>query len=86
MGKGYDHNFVLIRQAEWADVASASGRTDNGTCAEVWTTEGEFSSIPGIFGMARFTEAEPLMNGEQLCLETQHFPDSPNQCSFLRRY
>ena len=85
IGKGYDHNFVLDggvtaepRRAAWV-YEPTTGRT-----MEVLTTEpgvqfycGNFldGSLTGKTG-ARYEKR----NG--FCLETQHFPDSPNQPSF----
>jgi len=83
-GKGYDHNWVLDKKAnEFARAAKviepASGRT-----MEVWTTE------PGIqFYSGNFLDGTDVGKGDQpyplrsaFCLETQHFPDSPNHANF----
>ena len=85
LGKGYDHNFVLdlpqgARLAKAAEVYDpASGRV-----MEVSTTE------PGIqFYSGNFLDGSVKGKGGQaygfrsgFCLETQHFPDSPNQPHF----
>nr|HEV7955128.1 aldose epimerase family protein [Candidatus Acidoferrales bacterium] len=84
LGKGYDHNWVLNRKA--GDAISLAARveeTTTGRVMEVWTTE------PGIqFYTGNFLDGKPGKGGKPynfryaLCLETQHFPDSPNHPAF----
>jgi aldose 1-epimerase len=82
---GFDHNWVLNKKnsglekvAELSD--SASGRT-----MEVWTTEPGLQFYSGNFldGKLKNT-SKGVRYGKHaaLCLETQHFPDSPNQPNF----
>jgi aldose 1-epimerase len=83
LGKGYDHNWVLDRKGtsglEGAAHVEAGGRT-----LEVFTTE------PGIqFYTGNFLDGTIKGKGGKVyglrsgfCLETQHFPDSPNKPSF----
>lgn len=84
-GKGYDHNFVL-RKGETADMklaAKAIGN-DSGIVLEVLTQE------PGLqFYSGNFMNSEnTLKSGAKddfrtaFCLETQHYPNSPNVTSF----
>ncbi len=81
-GKGYDHNFVL-NGSGMKHAATAIG-DQSGIKMDVYTME------PGIqFYTGNFMEgAHSLMGGSKdehrtaFCLETQHFPDSPNQPSF----
>jgi aldose 1-epimerase len=90
-GRGYDHNFVLKREQEAGLVHAAqvveptSGRT-----LDVYTTEpglhfysgnsiGSGSSIDGRVTGKASREYGPRAG---LCLETQHYPDSPNQPEF----
>jgi len=83
-GIGYDHNYCLNQKAEGeltlAAVASdpASGRT-----LECWTTE------PGVqLYTANYVDNITCKGGtvfnkhEAFCLETQHYPDSPNHPEF----
>lgn len=82
-GLGYDHNFVLAPAngaLRWAAkvIAPTSGRT-----LEVLTTE------PGVqFYTGNFLNGSEKGKGSVyghrsgFCLETQHFPDSPNQPAF----
>ncbi|MDB5128582.1 MAG: Aldose 1-epimerase, partial [Mucilaginibacter sp.] len=83
-GKGYDHNFVLNKHRnDEAVVTLLSPIT--GIQMQVFTTE------PGVqFYSGNFLKGDDK-NGKggvtykyrsALCLETQHFPDSPNQPGF----
>lgn len=85
-GGGYDHNFVL---GGWEDdgvlrMAAVLRDPVSGRTMEVLTTE------PGLqFYSGNFLDGSDIGKGgvvyEQrtgLCLETQHFPDSPNQPGF----
>ena len=81
-GHGYDHNFVL----RGGGLAPAARLADprSGRVLDVRTTE------PGLhFYSGNFLTAEPRGKGgrayalhDGLCLETQHFPDSPNRPDF----
>lgn len=83
LGKGYDHNFVLDHPGDLKQVAARVTEPKSGRVLEVYTTQpglqfysGNFlkGTIRGIGGVYRHRSA--------LCLETQHFPDSPNHPSF----
>ncbi|MGI8476703.1 MAG: aldose epimerase family protein [Thermomicrobiales bacterium] len=83
LGRGYDHNFVLTRpSADDVSMMTAAKVIDpaSGRKMEVSTTQ------PGIqFYSGNFldgTTGHPYRQGDAFCLETQHFPDSPNQPSF----
>ena len=83
-GSGYDHNYVVdgpsgsLRPAAWAQSAAS------GIVLQVDTT------LPGLqFYTANFLEAGRRGKGgavyaprHAFCLETQFFPDSPNQPAF----
>ena len=81
-GGGYDHNFVLrgdgLREAARVRDA-ASGRT-----LTLLTTEPGIQLYSGNFldGTTRGKGGQPLRYRTGLCLEPQHFPDSPNQPAF----
>jgi aldose 1-epimerase len=81
-GKGYDHNWVLngsgFRRAARA-YEPASGRT-----LEVATTEPGLQFYSGNFLDGTVTGKGGAVYNHRtgFCLETQHFPDSPNQPSF----
>jgi len=80
-GKGYDHNFVLIGK-NWKQAAIAIGNR-SGIKMQVWTTEPGLQFYGGNFMQSK----NNMRKGKDdfrtaFCLETQHFPDSPNQKSF----
>ena len=83
-GGGYDHNFVLNRQSGDLTLAARAVDPASGRVLEVRTTE------PGVqFYTGNFLDGTIVGKGGQryarrtgFCLETQHFPDSPNQPSF----
>lgn len=83
-GGGYDHNFVLNRSDEKLDLAATVVGDISGIIMKVYTTE------PGLqFYSGNFMQSENLLKSgvkddfrTAFCLETQHFPDSPNQESF----
>jgi aldose 1-epimerase len=82
-GKGYDHNFVLNPQGQGLFLAARAEEPASGRVLEVLTTE------PGIqFYCGNFLDGIKGKGGKAynyrtgFCLETQHFPDSPNQPSF----
>jgi len=82
-GKGYDHNFVLSDQASWKYAAKIKG-DQSGIVMQIYTTE------PGLqFYGGNFMQSKNKMRDGKyddfrtaFCLETQHFPDSPNQPAF----
>ena len=83
LGKGYDHNFVLNHPGDLNKVAARVEEPKSGRVLEVYTTQ------PGIqFYSGNFLEGTMRGFGgvyrhrSALCLETQHFPDSPNQPNF----
>jgi aldose 1-epimerase len=83
-GKGYDHNFVLTGADGTLRLAARVYEPTTGRRLEVWTTE------PGVqFYTGNFLRGDLVGNGGKpyrfrggLCLETQHFPDSPNHAEF----
>ena len=85
IGGGFDHNFVLDRDVTEGDVAFAARLRDpgSGRVVEVHTTEPglQFYSGQALGGVAgkHGVTYSPFAG---VALETQHFPDSPNQPSF----
>jgi len=83
-GKGYDHNWVLLRNDTELSLAARVSEPTSGRVMEVWTTE------PGLqFYSGNFLDGKDIGKGGRkyefrsaFCLETQHFPDSPNQPTF----
>jgi aldose 1-epimerase len=85
LGGGYDHNFVLRRKA--GDPISLAARVvepASGRILEVWTTEPGVQFYTGNFldGSAHGKGGVAYAKRSAFCLETQHFPDSPNQPKF----
>ncbi|MFG3180571.1 aldose epimerase family protein [Streptomyces nigra] len=84
-GQGFDHNWVLDKgispRPEWAATLQdpSSGRT-----LRIATTEPGLQFYSGNFldGTLAGTGGRVYRQGDGLCLETQHFPDSPNRPSF----
>jgi aldose 1-epimerase len=83
LGKGYDHNFVLDAPGNPKEWAVRVEEPNTGRVMEVYTDQpgvqfytGNFldGSMQGVGGAFKYREA--------LCLETQHFPDSPNHLNF----
>jgi aldose 1-epimerase len=81
---GYDHNFVLDRTGRGLEFAARARDPKSGRTLEVLTTE------PAVqFYTGNFLDGSQIGKGGfayqrryGLCLETQHYPDSPNQPSF----
>jgi len=82
IARGYDHNYVLngesLREAAFA-VDPHSGRT-----LTVSTTEPGVQLYTGNFLNGRYTGSGGVIyqNHAGFCLETQHYPDSPNQSEY----
>lgn len=84
-GKGYDHNFILDKGITLEPGLAAIVKGDlSGITMEIFTTE------PGIqFYGGNFMQGKNILKSgakdeyrTAFCLETQHFPDSPNQPAF----
>lgn len=84
LGKGYDHNFVLNKpKADSLTLAARVVEPGNGITMEIYTTEPGIQFYSGNFmdgSMKGKGKTYGFRNG--FCLETQHFPDSPNQSTF----
>lgn len=86
-GKGYDHNFVLNAEPKNDDgLALAAKVTDpkTGRTMEVYTNEPGVQFYTGNFmdGSYIGKAGKPYEFRGTFCLETQHFPDSPNKPDF----
>lgn len=85
LGKGYDHNFVLTNGDKSLKQAAVITGPKTGISMEVLTTEPGIQFYGGNFMEGKENDgkagkAYPFRNG--FCLETQHFPDSPNKPKF----
>ena len=83
LGSGYDHNFVINHQGNDLALAARVEEPSSGRVLEVRTTE------PGVqFYSANFLNGNTGKSGHEyhnrgaFCLETQHYPDSPNHPEF----
>ena len=82
-GSGYDHNFVL-RSADSLHLAARVTEPISGRVMEVFTNEPGLQFYGGNFqkGLDKGKGGKPYEYRAAFCLETQHFPDSPNQPLF----
>lgn len=83
-GLGYDHNWVLNEGDEDMNFAASLYDPASGRFMEVYTTEPGIQFYSGNFLTAAVEGKNGIVNDYRtgLCLETQHFPDSPNQPNF----
>lgn len=83
-GSGYDHNFVLLdKRAGTLGLAAEVYEPTSGRVLRVYTTEPGVQFYSGNFlngALGKQGLAYPRRSG--FCLETQHFPDSPNKPKF----
>jgi aldose 1-epimerase len=86
LGRGYDHNWVLDRKTGFSGIELAAVARDpqSGRVLEVLTTEPGIQFYTGNFldGTAHGKEGKVYEQRYAFCLETQHFPDSPNHPGF----
>jgi len=82
-GKGYDHNFVLDKHGLTTPVATVTG-DKSGIKLEIFTGEPGLQFYSGNFMSGKNTilggKTDDYRTG--FCMETQHYPDSPNQPQF----
>jgi aldose 1-epimerase len=83
-GTGYDQNFVLDRRGGSLELAARVTEPTTGRILEVLTTEPGIQLYTGtsLDGTLMGPSGRPYRRGDCLALETQHFPDSPNQECF----
>jgi len=84
LGRGYDHCFVVDGRPGTLRLAGSLVDPSSGRLMEVLTTEPGMQFYTGNFldgtQIGKGGVKHPFRGG--LCLETQHFPDSPNQPQF----
>ena len=83
-GRGYDHNWVLNRKGDGLQLAARVVEPASGRTLEVSTTEPGVQFYTGNFldGTLKGKGGVGYQRRGGLCLETQHFPDSPNKPAF----
>lgn len=81
---GYDHNYVLNNKATDMKLVAWLQDSTTGRKLEVFTTEPGLQFYSGNFldGSITIRDGKKIQQHNALCLETQHFPDSPNKPSF----
>jgi aldose 1-epimerase len=84
LGGGYDHTWVVDRSGPGLVPAARVREPSSGRTLEVLTTEPGIQFYSGNFleGRLRGKSGTAYAKRGGFCLETQHFPDSPNQPSF----
>lgn len=83
-GKGYDHNWVLNQVVPGTQVLAAKVTEPvSGRVMEVFTTEPAIQFYGGNFMTGNTGKGGKVYpHRGAFCLETQHYPDSPNQAGF----
>lgn len=83
-GAGYDHNYVLPANDGKLKLAAIATDALSGRKMEVFTTEPGMQLYTGNFldGHFKTPEGKPIGKHAAFCLETQHYPDSPNHPQF----
>lgn len=81
---GYDHNFKLRRQGSGLELAAQVYDPSSGRFMEEYTTEPGVQFYSGNFldGSLTNSTGAVIKKHYGLCLEAQHFPDSPNEPKF----
>lgn len=83
-GLGYDHNWILNRSGDALALAAKLQEPTTGRVMEIYTTEPGIQFYSGNFldGTITGKGGKVYQYRHGLCLETQHFPDSPNKPGF----
>lgn len=83
-GAGYDHNYVLNRDGDGLVLAATVYDPESGRAMDVLTAEPGLQLYTGNFLDGHHIGKGGVAYGHRsaFCLETQHFPDSPNQPDF----
>jgi aldose 1-epimerase len=84
-GRGYDHCFVIDRAGQKGLVhAGRLADPVSGRVMDIATTEPGVQFYSGNFldGRLRGAHGQAYRQGDGVCLETQHYPDSPNRPEF----
>jgi len=82
---GYDHNWVLNKNGNTLEKIGTLYHPKSGRVMEVYTTEPGIQFYSGNFLNGRLSNTKggaKYVKHAALCLETQHFPDSPNKPNF----
>jgi len=84
LGRGYDHNWVLNKKGNELSLAAKVIEPETGRTMEVYTTEPGMQFYSGNFLDGSDVGHQGIIYNfrNAFCLETQHFPDSPNHDNF----
>ena len=84
LGRGYDHNWIINRSGSGPALAARVEDPESGRVLEVLTTQPGVQFYTGNFldGSAKGKGGKAYARRFGFCLETQHFPDSPNKKDF----
>ncbi|MDR3250482.1 MAG: galactose mutarotase [Tannerella sp.] len=84
LGKGYDHNWILNTKGDIKQLAAKVYNDKSGIVLDVYTNEPGIQFYSGNFmGMTdNGKNGKIYLHRGALCLETQHYPDSPNHPAF----
>lgn len=80
-GNGYDHNWVLNTKGDIKQLAAKLTSPESGISLEVYTNEPGIQVYTGNFldGSVKGKKGITYNQRASVCLETQHYPDSPNK-------
>lgn len=80
-GNGYDHNWVLNTNGDITQLATKAVSPTSGISLEVYTNEPGIQVYTGNFLDGTVTGKKDIVYNKRtgICLETQHYPDSPNK-------
>lgn len=84
LARGYDHNFVITGERDTLKFTARVHEPKSGRVLEAYTTEPGVQFYSGNFldGTIVGKHGHAYEQREGFCLETQHFPDSPNHPEF----
>ena len=84
LGKGYDHNWVITESEDVLKTVAKVVEPQSGRTMEVISNEPGLQFYGGNFlaGNAKGKNGHTYEYRSAFCLETQHFPNSPNQTNF----
>lgn len=83
-GRGYDHNWVVNRSGTGMSFDARAYDPSTGRSLEIWSDQPGLQFYTGNFldSTTVGTAGKQYRQGDAYCLETQHFPDSPNHPAF----
>ena len=84
IGGGYDHNWILNTKGDINQLAAKVYCDESGIVMDVYTSEPGIQFYSGNFkqNTLKGKHGVTYIHRSALCLETQHYPDSPNQPDF----